>query len=48
MMAANTTVPFLFGFLIILSAGISQCISEPVIDHEVTLWTQGKYVLTEF
>ena len=43
MMAANTSVPVLFAFLIFPSAGILQCICEPIIDHEVTLWKQGKY-----
>ena len=43
MMSANTSVPVLFGFLIFLSGGILQYICEPIIDHEVTLWKQGKY-----
>lgn len=37
-MAANPSVSLLFGLLTILSAGIFQSI----IDHQVTLWKQGK------
>jgi len=40
--AAMTSVPTLLRFLIIFSLGILPYSSEPIIDHEVTLWKQGK------
>lgn len=42
MMATTTSVSSLLGFVLFVSVGILPSISNPTIDHEVTLWKQGK------
>ena len=41
-MATTTSVSSLLGFVLFVSVGILPSISNPTIDHEVTLWKQGK------
>ncbi|XP_073252946.1 sialidase-1-like isoform X2 [Porites lutea] len=41
MMATTTSVSSLLGFVLFVSVGILPSISNPTIDHEVTLWKQG-------
>ena len=42
MMATTTSVSSPLGFVLFVSVGILPSISNPTIDHEVTLWKKGK------